>query len=219
MLRIVRTVMERTCAKICALPFLVLCSASFPALAGGAPPDTVPAAITSPDQSAATLPAILFRPDPSAGDLFDALRAAPEFAHLSKDAPGSPIQLRVYHTAHPSKMDAKNFFSGLASVGTLGLSPVIMSGEFTMHYEIYVNGQRISRHEYSKHLSRSEPSRGNTADPTHGLGPDGAIWAKSTVDQFLKDVAGDESMRALVDEYQAYFGALAPASSAAATPP
>jgi hypothetical protein len=102
-------------------------------------------------------------------------------------------------------------------VGTLGLSPVIMSGEHTMHYELYVNGQRILRYEYSAKLSRSEYMHGKTADATHGLGPDGVVWAKSTVDLFLNDLAHDNSVRALNDEYQVYFGALAPAAGIATT--
>jgi hypothetical protein len=80
------------------------------------------------------LPTISFRADASGNDLFDGLQAAHRFAHLSKEAPGSPIQLRIYHSVHPANVDAKNFFSGLLSVGTLGLSPVIMSGEHTIHY-------------------------------------------------------------------------------------
>jgi hypothetical protein len=117
---------------------------------------------------------------------------------------------------HPANVDAKNFFSGLLSVGTLGLSPVIMSGEHTLHYELYVNGERILRYEYSAKLSRKEYMHGKTADDTHGLGPDGMVWAKSTVDLFLNDLAHDSSVRALNDEYQLYFGAPAPATGAAA---
>jgi hypothetical protein len=84
-----------------------------------------------------------------------------------------------------------------------------------MHYELYVNGQRILRYEYSAKLSRSEYLHGKTADATHGLGPDGVVWAKSTVDLFLNDLAHDHSVRALNDEYQVYFGASAPAAGIA----
>jgi hypothetical protein len=168
-------------------------------------------------QVAVLLPTISFRADGSGNDLFDALQSAHLFARLSKEAPGSPIQLRIYHTVHPASVDAKNFFSGLLSVGTLGLSPVIMSGEHTMHYELYVNGQRISRYEYTTKLSRNEYMHGKTVDATHGLGPDGVVWAKSTVDLFLNDLAHDNSVRALNDEYQVYFGALAPAAGIAVT--
>jgi hypothetical protein len=91
-----------------------------------------------------------------------------------------------------------------------------MSGEHTLHYELYVNGERILRYEYSAKLSRKEYMHGKTADDTHGLGPDGMVWAKSTVDLFLNDLAHDSSVRALNDEYQLYFGAPAPATGAAA---
>lgn len=200
--------MVRALSAIFALQVMtVLCLLSRPVAAdntdssGSAPP---------PSQAAALLPTISFRADASGNDLFDALQSAHLFAHLSKEAPGSPIQLRIYHSVHPASVDAKNFFSGLLSVGTLGLSPVIMSGEHTMHYEIYVNGQRLLRYEYTAKLSRNEYLRGKTADSTHGLGPDGVIWAKSTVDLFLNDLAHDNAVRALNDEYQMYFGAPAP---------
>lgn len=163
------------------------------------------------------LPTISFRADASGDDLFDALQSTHLFAHLSKEAPGSPIQLRIYHSVHPAHVDAKNFFSGLLSVGTLGLAPVIMSGEHTMHYELHVNGQRILRYEYNANLSLKEKMHGKTADATHGLGPDGVVWAKSTVNFFLNDLAHDDSLRALNDEYQLYFGAPAPAAGIAIT--
>jgi hypothetical protein len=196
----------------------MLCLLSWPVVAE----DTGSTAPTSPAsqvgaQAAVLLPTISFRADPSGNDLFDALQSAHLFAHLSKEAPGSPIQLRIYHSVHPAHVDAKNFFSGLLSVGTLGLSPVIMSGEHTMHYELYVNGQRISRYEYSAKLSRNAYTYGKTADATHGLGPDGVVWAKSTVDLFLNDLAHDNSVRALNDEYQVYFGPLTPAAGVAVT--
>jgi hypothetical protein len=197
----------------------MLCLLSSPVVAA----DTGSSAPTSPAsqggaQAAVLLPTISFRADASGNDLFDALQSAHLFAHLSKEAPGSPIQLRIYHSVHPAHVDAKNFFSGLLSVGTLGLSPVIMSGEHTMHYELYVNGQRISRYEYSAKLSHNAYTYGKAADATHGLGPDGVVWAKSTVDLFLNDLAHDNSVRGLNDEYQVYFGALAPAAGAAVTP-
>ncbi len=140
------------------------------------------------------------------------------FAHLSEEAPGSPIQLRIYHSVQPANIDAKNFFSGLLSVGTLGFSPVIMSGAHTMHYELYVNGQRIVRYEYSAKLSRNQYMHGKTADVTHGPGPDGVVWAKSTVDLFLNDLARDKAVRSLNYEYLVYFGAPAPATGIAITP-
>jgi hypothetical protein len=167
--------------------------------------------------AAVLLPTVSFHADACGDDLFDALQSTNLFAHLSKEAPGSPIQLRIYHSVHPANVDAKNFFSGLLSVGTLGLSPVIMSGEHTMHYDLYVNGQRIARYEYSAKLSRPAYTYGKTADATHGLGADGVVWAKSTVNLFLNELSNDNSVHALNDEYQVYFGASASAAGIAGT--
>lgn len=197
---------------------LTLCLISWPVVGENAEP-SAPSSTTAPtsDQVAVLLPTVSFRADASGNDLFEALQSARVFAHLSKEAPGSPIELRIYHTAHPANVDAKNFFSGLLSVGTLGLSPVVMSGEHTIHYELYVNGQRLSRYEYSAKLSRNEYSHSKSADATHGLGPDGVVWAKSTVDLFLRDLVNDKPVRALNDEYQMYFAALPPAANTTIT--
>jgi hypothetical protein len=43
------------------------------------------------------------------------------------------------------------------------------------------------------------------------------VWAKSTVDLFLNDLWHDNSVRALNDEYQVYFGASASAAGIAGT--
>jgi len=116
------------------------------------PPPAGPAA----EPSALVLPTVALRGDGAGIELYDALHASPLLAHLSKEAPGSPIQLLVYHTVRPAHVDAKNVFSGLAAVATLGLSPVVMSGEHSMHYEFYVNGQQVLRREYTANLSRKE---------------------------------------------------------------
>ncbi len=162
---------------------------------------------TAPEtQADLVLPTVLFHADAAGDELFDALHSSPLLKHLSKEAPGSPIQLRIFHSVHPAHIDAKNFFSGLLSIGTLGLSPVVMSGEHTLHYELYVNGQRVLRREYSANLSRKQYLRERPADATHGLVPDGQAWARSTVDLFLKDLANDDAVRALNEEYRRYFG-------------
>jgi len=62
------------------------------------------------------------------------------------------------------------------------------------------------RHEYSATLSRKENLNSKAADAAHGLGADGQVWAKSTVDPSLADLARDGAVRALNDEYQFYFG-------------
>jgi hypothetical protein len=187
------------CSWVAHVVGVISCAATASVSASDANP--APASQTDP-----VLPTVSFHADAAGNELFDALHSSPMLAHLSKEAPGSPIQLRIFHSVHPAHVDAKNFFSGLLSVGTLGLSPVVMSGEHTLHYELYVNGQRVVRHEYSANLSRKQYLRDKGADATHGLGPDGEVWAKSTVDLFLKDLAHDDAVRTLNEEYQRYFG-------------
>ncbi|MBS0380044.1 MAG: hypothetical protein JSS29_16310 [Proteobacteria bacterium] len=179
-------------------------------MADESPPSAAPPA----SASALVLPPVAFHGDGAGAELFDALHASPMLVNLSKEAPGSPIQLFIYHTVRPAHVDAKNFFSGLAAVGTLGLSPVVMSGEHSMHYELLVNGQKVLRREYTANLSRKEYLNNKAADTTHGLGPDGEVWAKTTVDLFLKDLANDPAVRALTGEYQLYFGTAAASTAA-----
>lgn len=172
--------------------------------------DGTPSAAASPSSADMfVLPTVGFHGDGAGAALYDLLHSSPLLVHLSKEAPGSPMQLYIYHTVKPAHVDAKNFFSGLAAVGTLGLSPVVMSGEHTMHYELRVNGQKVLRREYKANLSRKEYLNNRAADATHDLGPDGEVWAKSTVEPFLKDLASDPSVSALNDEYQLYFGTAA----------
>jgi hypothetical protein len=89
--------MERVFSGIFASHVMVmLCVASWPAVAD----NTESSGPSSPanqagDQAAVLLPTISFRADASGNDLFDALQSAHLFAHLSKEAPGSPIQLRI----------------------------------------------------------------------------------------------------------------------------
>jgi hypothetical protein len=207
--------MENACpgsraARIIAIIGIISCAATASVSASDANPAPV-------GQADLVLPTVLFHADAAGNELYDALHSSPLLAHLSKEAPGSPIQLRIFHSVRPAHVDAKNFFSGLLSVGTLGLSPVVMSGEHTLHYELYVNGQRVLRHEYSANLSRKQYLRDRPADATHGLGPDGQVWAKSTVDLFLKDLAHDDAVRTLNEEYQRYFGT-SPAAVSSSVP-
>ena len=199
--------------QLVAMIGIISCPAMAEVTAG---PDTAPSGQLE-EATDVVLPTIFFHADAAGDDLFDALHSSHLLARLSREAVGSPVQLRIFHSVHPAHVDAKNFFSGLLSIGTLGLSPVVMSGEHTMHYELFVNGQRISRHEYSANLSRKEYLSGKGADATHGLGPDGLVWAKATVDLFLKDLARDSSVRALSEEYRLYFGNAAPLSPASPT--
>jgi hypothetical protein len=179
--------------------------------------DNAPTPASPASLGALELPTVAFHSDGAGTELFDALHASPVLVNLSKEAPGSPIQLFVYHTVRPAHVDAKNFFSGLAAVGTLGLSPVVMSGEHSMHYELRVNGQKVLRREYTANLSRKEYLNSKAADTTHDLGPDGEIWAKSTVDMFLKDLTNDAAVRALSEEYKLYFGTAPPSTATVTT--
>src|SRR5258708_15894416 len=113
MLPIRHTAMERALSGTFAPHVIVmLCLVSWPVVADNTASSTASSpASQAGDQAAVLLPTISFRADASGDDLFDGLQSAHLFAHLSKEAPGSPIQLRIYPSVHPPKADPNISFT------------------------------------------------------------------------------------------------------------
>jgi hypothetical protein len=153
----------------------------------------------------ADLPPVHFAGGAIGDDIYNSLRQAPRFTQLDRETVGSPIELRVYRQLHTTKGNrAKGEVTGLLAASTLGLLPVVLSGEHEIVYEYRVNGQLVSRYTYRKAITRSVNMWGGK-DDTRGLGKDGLEWARATAAQFLKDSADDKALAALLDEYNEYF--------------
>lgn len=151
------------------------------------------------------LPPVHFVGGAIGDDLYNSLRQAPRFTQLNRETVGSPIELRVYRQLHTTKGNrAKGEVTGLLAASTLGLLPMVLSGEHEIVYEYRVNGQLVSRYSYRKAITRSVNMWGGK-DDTRGLGKDGLEWARATAAQFLADSADDKALAALLAEYNEYF--------------
>jgi hypothetical protein len=158
------------------------------------------------------LPAMRFNSDSLGSGFYEQIRAASQFQKMSKEALGSPVELRIYHTWRINRGSATA--TGLLAAATLGILPLVASGDHTIVYEVLVNGVPVSSYRYSRSLTHAH-NLWSGADNSYGMGKDGLEWAKSTVDLFLRDAAADPKLAALTAEFDYYF---APQPAAAAPP-
>jgi hypothetical protein len=149
------------------------------------------------------LPTLRFSADALGSSFYEQIQRAPQFEKMSRAALGSPIELRVYHTYRINRGSAAA--SGLLAAATLGIFPMVASGEHSVVYEILVNGTPLATYRYSKTLTHAH-NLWSGADTTFGMGKEGMEWARSTVELFLKDAAGDARLSALAAEFDYYFG-------------
>lgn len=181
------------------IPALVLAVGLVGAMAARADGDG-PAAYSVGD-----LPPVHFVGGAIGDDIYDKLRQAPRFARLDRETVGSPIELRVYRQLHTTKGNrAKGEMTGLLAASTLGLLPMVLSGEQEIVYEYRVNGYLLSRYSYRKAITRSVHMWGGK-DETRGLGKEGLEWARSTAAQFLQESAEDKALATMLEEYNDYF--------------
>jgi len=157
-------------------------------------------------QQDSVLPALRFSGDSLGSGFYDQIQRAPQFQKMSREALGSPIELRVYHSYRINRGSAMT--TGLLAAATLGLLPAVASGEHAVVYEVLVNGVLLTAHKYTKVLTHAHNLW--TEDTTHGMGKEGMEWAKSTVDLFLKDASADPKLAALAAEFDYYFGPATP---------
>ncbi len=166
-----------------------------------APAPVVPSATPTPT----AFPALQYAGTVAGDELYTAIKANARFAKLDKDLVGSPISLRVTHSfALSSGGKASGLASAILAGSTLGLLPLVTNGDLVITYEMVVNGTVLSTYAYQKNFTRSQNIY--STDTTYGLGRDGLAWAKTTVEQFLKDAASDPKLDGLLAEYQFYFG-------------
>jgi hypothetical protein len=181
------------------LPALTLIVfAALPARAGDSPA----AAGTVAARQLHPLPTLHFNGDQVTGDLYDVLRNDHQFENLSREAVGSPLELRAYHTYRIGRAAATA--TGFLAALTLGLVPTVSSGSHAVVYEVLVNGEVLSSYRYDTDITRVKSLW--TQDTTNGLGEDGIKWVRSTAERFLNDAAEDPKLDALRSEFEYYFG-------------
>ena len=155
------------------------------------------------DHAVATLPTLRFSADSVADPFFEQIQRASQFQKMTREALGSPLELRIYHTYRIARGSA--MATGLLGAATLGIIPQVSSGEHSIVYEVLVNGVLLTSYRYSKALTHAHSLW--VQDKTHGLGDEGVKWAASTVDLFVKDAAADPKLAALSAEFDYYFAA------------
>lgn len=153
----------------------------------------------------ADLPAMNFYSSIAANEMFDAVKAHPQFVKLEKELYGSPVTLRITHTLRPTAGGkAAGLASAIWSGGTLGLLPMVTSNNFVVRYDVRVQGRDIATFTYERVFTRAVNIW--KQDNTYGLGEDGLAWLKSTAQQFATDMANDTKVADLKREYAFYFG-------------
>lgn len=134
----------------------------------------------------------------------NALNKHEAFERLDKEAIGLPIGLRIYKGRHV-KQDGTQFSSLMLSAGTLGLLPIVSNTEFTLYYDIFVQGKLLERFEYSMDSTQVN----NIWTNPHGISetkPAEEVFMETSIDRFLNDLQDSEKAQELFSEYNEYFG-------------
>ncbi len=149
-------------------------------------------------------PPIVFLSEVSKDKLAERIRTNPMFSELDQDALGSPIILRMrYYQRGTAGGAAAGMTSAILSGSTLGLIPLVSNNDLIVVYEFNVHGIPVAAFEYSENFTDVQ-SLYNT---DYGLKGEALEWAEGTVEQFMQDVADNPEVKAVIDEYQYYFGA------------
>jgi hypothetical protein len=180
-------------------------AAGAPTASTAAAATAAPAAASAPSGTVAALPTLRFASDMVTAELFDPIQHTAQFKRLSKEAAGSAIELRVYHSYRINRGAA--LATGLLGAATLGLIPRVSNGEHAIVYEVVVNGEPVSTFRYNTEITRVQSMW--SRDKTFGLGEDGLKWARGTVERFAQDAGRDPKLAALQAEFDDYFGAAA----------
>ncbi|TKB46282.1 hypothetical protein [Thalassotalea mangrovi] len=135
---------------------------------------------------------------------FDLLIKDPLLVNLEKDLHGSPFLLASFVENHATQGgQVSQFTTGLLSASTLGLVPVVSNNDLTIYYRIRLQKNTISEFSYSKNFTDAGFL---WAGPNQELTDEAKAWVESTVPMFLQDLRKDKKLKAMIDEYEYYFG-------------
>lgn len=153
------------------------------------------------------LPPMNFTSSVAADPLFAKVKAVSAFSQAEQNLAGSPISLRVTHTLQPTAGgQAAGLLSAIIAGSTLGLTPLVITSNLVLSYEVSVNGKVLLNREFERAFTRAQNMWSMQNDPTYGLGEEGLAWAVETATQFAKESASDPSLAELAAEYRFYFG-------------
>ena len=150
-------------------------------------------------------PPVLFQTnvdDPSFKAAFEKFKA---FEALDDNAVGLPIGVLVRKNLR-MKSDAKGISSILLSASTLGLVPVMSNKEFSVRYDIFLQGKSIANYSYEMTTGDVENLWGGAgAAGRQALKPEEEIFMEHSIHRFFNDVKNDEAVQAVFAEYDKYF--------------
>ena len=165
---------------------------------------TLLAAVSSVSAAELVLPPVLYLSTIEGSELFDKLKQSPSFAAIDKENIGTPLRLIVSYKLQPTAGGtAAGLTSAILAGGSLGILPVVTNNDLVVTYELRVHGQPVAKQEYRENFTQAQNMYSN---PQGGLDKASMAWVVSTADRFVVDIASDSKVRALVDEYQFYFG-------------
>ncbi|MFT3806419.1 hypothetical protein [Arenimonas sp.] len=197
-------------ALLCAAPVL---AGDTPTTAGTSATMEMPA-----KASVRALPPMQFYASIGGDTVYDLLKTAPAFARMDKELAGAPFFLVVTHTIRPTAGgNAAGMLSAILSGSTLGIIPVVTNEEFVVRYEIWMHGQPVTTHSFSRTKTRAINIWAGANDKYYGLGKEGLEWLKSTAGEFAKLATSDPALANVQAEIDYYFPQAAEAAASAIT--
>ena len=125
------------------------------------------------------------------------------FSDISKESVGLPIGLRVLK-GHRTKQDGTQFSSLMLSASTLGIIPIVQNTEFKVHYEVWVQGKLIKTFKYQ--MDSTDVNNIWTSNySSRETKPTEEVFIVDTLPQFLTELAKEDELQAVFNEYWLYF--------------
>ncbi|WP_133407668.1 hypothetical protein [Parashewanella tropica] len=154
---------------------------------------------------ATTIPPMSFGTSFNFDEMKEEVQAQPMFAKVDNEHIGAPIRLEVSHTFKGTAGGAAASFASIMwSSMSLGVLPIVTNKDLVIRYELRVNGKRLSYYEFSNNFT--EAKNLYSEHNSFKLSGKPLEWVKSTVPEATKKFEADPKVKALLEEYQFYFG-------------
>jgi len=152
-----------------------------------------------------TYPPVLFQTNIEDKAFQSLLEKTGAFERLDNEAIGLPIGLLVRKNLR-MKSDAKGISSILLSASTLGLVPVMSNKEFSVRYDIFLQGKSIADFSYEMTTGDVENLwKGAGAAGRQELKPEEEIFMEHSINSFLNDLKTKQEVLDVFAEYDLYF--------------
>lgn len=148
-------------------------------------------------------PPVLFQTNIEDQSFKSALEGYGAFESLNDDSLGLPLGVLVLKNIR-MKSDAKGISSLLLSASTLGIVPVMSNKEFSIRYDVFLQGKSVASYTYEMTSADVQNFWGGfEADKT--LKPEQEIFLDQSIVMFLNDLKSNEEVQGYFAEYDSYF--------------